>query len=234
MCFSVTASFTASLALITCGVAALKCVREKKLRMIAAIPLIFGLQQCAEGFVWLSFLNIHFESIRLIASYIFLTFAGVIWPLWIPIAIVRFEGARTYKWYVPSLVAGGLCALAFIVYALFYPIAVTANCNVIYYFDFTHLDVTHRDATHFDVAQAHAWHGYINGITSLLYIIATIVPFFIARDKIFWLLGALIAVSYVVSYVAYFEAFASVWCFFAALISLLVYVLVRDKSDKIA
>jgi hypothetical protein len=219
MCFSVTASFTASLALITCGVAALNCAREKKLRMIAAIPLIFGAQQCAEGFVWFSFLYPSFAPIRMAASYIFLTCAGVVWPLWIPMALARFED-KGYKRYVPSLVAGVLCALAFIVYALFYPIAVTANCNVIYYFDVEHTPYG-------------AWHAYINGITSLLYIIATIVPFFITRNKTVWLLGALIAIAYVVSYVAYFEAFGSVWCFFAALISILVYGLVRDKSHKI-
>ena len=134
-------------------------------------------------------------------------------------ALARFEG-KGYKRYVPSLVAGALCAFAFIVYALFYPIAVTANCNVIYYFDGVN-------------APAGTWHTYIDRITSLLYIIATIVPFFITRNKTVWLLGGLIAISYVVSYVAYFEAFASVWCFFAALISILVYGLVRDKSHRL-
>lgn len=220
MCFSVTASFTASIALITCSIAALRCAQEKKLKMIAAIPLLFGLQQFAEGMVWLSFSYVSLESIRMIAAYIFLTFAAVVWPLWIPIATARFEGAHRYKRYLPSLIAGGLCALAFMLYALFYPISVTAKCNVIYYFG--------SMAAHQSI-----WAKSMDITTSVLYVVATIVPFFIARNKMLWFIGALVAIAYVVSYVAYREAFASVWCFFAAIISLLVYGFVCLPSHKV-
>jgi hypothetical protein len=216
MCFSVTASFTASLALLVCGAAALKRAHEKKLRMIAAIPLLFAAQQGAEGFVWLSFVSPQFASIRLLSAYIFLAFAMIVWPLWIPIAIARFEDLRTYKRYIPSLLAGGICALAFILYALFYPISVMLNHHIVYNVD---------AYTHFG-----AWSLYINITLSLLYVIATIVPFFIARNKILWLLGALGACSYVVSYIAYYEAFTSVWCFFAAIISLIVYWFVGNHK----
>jgi len=220
MCFSVTASFTASIALITCSIAALRRAHEKKLKMIAAIPLLFGLQQFAEGMVWLSFLYPRFESIRMFAAYIFLTCAGVLWPLWIPIATARFEGAHRYKRYLPSLIAGGFCSLAFVVYVLFYSISVTAKCNVIYYFG------------GIDGHQS-MWAHSMDIIASVLYVVATIVPFFIARNTMLWFLGALVAVAYGVSYVAYYEAFASVWCFFAAIISLLVYGFICLPSHKI-
>lgn len=216
MCFSVTASFTASLALLVCGAAALKRAYEKKLRMIAAIPLLFAAQQGAEGFVWLSFVYPEFESIRLLSAYIFLGFAMIVWPLWIPIAIARFEDRRTYKRYIPSFLAGGICALAFILYALLYPISVTLNHHIVYNVD---------AYTHFG-----AWSMYINVTLSLLYVIATIVPFFIARNKILWLLGALGACAYFVSYIAYYKAFTSVWCFFAAIISLIVYWFVGNHK----
>ena len=217
MCFSVTASFTASLVLISCGVAALKHAQEKRLRMIAAIPLIFGLQQFAEGMVWLSFADPRFAFVRMPAAYIFLACAGELWPLWIPISIAQFEG--NYKRYVPSIIAGALCALMSNVYVALYPISVVAGCNMIYYFDFSQ--------TEYPVLN------YYTGIAmSVLYVIATIIPFFIARNKILLFIGALIAVAYVVSYVAYREAFTSVWCFFAALISILVYVCMRDEKLK--
>jgi len=221
MCFSATASFTASLALVTCGIAALKYAQEKKITMIAAIPLIFGLQQFAEGMVWVSFLDSRFAFVRMTASYVFLIFAAIIWPIWIPIAIARFEGSPNYKRYLPSVIAGGLCALTFILYVLFYDISVLAKCNIVYNFDVTQSDDTVLGA-------------YIKVIASLLYIVATIVPFFIACNKTFWFLGALTAISYIISYVAYFEAFTSVWCFFAALISLLVYAFVRDQAHRVA
>ncbi len=71
-------------------------------------------------------------------------------------------------------------------------------------------------------------------VISLLYVIATIVPFFIARNKMLWAIGALTVASYVISYIAYFEAFTSVWCFFAALISILVYGFVQNQKSKSA
>ena len=202
MCFSVTASFTASLVLITCGIAALKYAQEKRLKMIAAIPLIFGLQQFAEGTVWMSFLDPRFAFVRMTATYIFLACACIIWPLWIPIALSRFD-VHYYKRFVPSMIAGGICACAAIVYAFLYPISVIAGCNIAYNLDFPYTEYS----------------TYFNSVVSLLYVIATIVPFFITRNKMLWCIGALIAVSYIISYVAYFEAFTSVWCFFAALIS---------------
>jgi len=219
MCFSATASFSAGLALLVCGIAALKCAREKRLKMIAAIPLIFGIQQLIEGVVWVSFLNPNFAPIRMISSYAYLAFAGILWPIWVPLAIARFDTAHNFKKYVPSLIAGGLYALIFITCALFYPMAVSTKCNIIYHFDFTN-------------STLYAWGTYVNILTSLIYIIATLVPFAITRNKTLWLIGTVAAISYIVSYLFYFEAFISVWCFFAALISILVYGFVYNESKK--
>jgi hypothetical protein len=219
MCFSATASFTAGLALIVCGAAALKCANAKRLKMIAAIPLIFGAQQLIEGMVWVSFLNPSFEPIRMIASYLFLACAGIIWPIWVPLAIARVDTPRHFKRYVPSLIAGILYALLFIACALFYPMGVSTKCNIIYHFDFTN-------------SSLYAWGTYVNIITALIYILATIVPFAITRNKTLRYIAIVVAVSYVVSALFYYEAFISVWCFFAALISILVYGFVYNESKK--
>lgn len=220
MCFSATASFSTSLILITCGIIALKYAHEKRLKMIAAIPFIFGLQQFAEGMVWISFLYPHFEPIRMTASYIFLACAGIVWPLWIPLAIGYFEGPRNYKRYVPSLLAGVCCALTFVLYVITYQTSVVLNCNIIYSYDIAHVENI-------------MWSTYTNIIAPLLYITATVVPFFIARHTKLWSIGFLLALSYVVSYVAYLKSFTSVWCFFAALISVLVCGLVSEQARKI-
>lgn len=219
MCFSATASFSAGLGLTICGIAALMRAKQDRLKMIAVVPLIFGLQQIAEGFVWLSFINPDLASIRTIASYIFVSCAGIVWPLWMPLAIARFEGSTHLKRYLPSLIAGGLFALSFIALMCLYPLTVTADCNVIYYFDFTQ-------------AQYLSWGVYYNAITSLLYVIATIVPFFITRNRSLWFIGVLISIAYAAAWIVYTKAFASVWCFFAALISILVYGFIIDESRK--
>jgi len=210
MCFSATASFSAGLALLVCGAFALYRAKNiNQLKMIAAIPLIFGIQQIAEGFVWLSFINPNLESIRLVASYIFLAFAGIVWPVWLPIAIQRFDSPHKYKQYLFSMMAGCACAVGFITYCLLYPLSITAHCNIIY-----------------GIAQE-TW---FSSSFTLLYIVATIQPFFIARNQTLWMIGGLGIISYIATSIFYFEAFTSVWCFFAALITILIYGFVYDES----
>ena len=55
MCFSATASFTAGLFLAGIAVVTLKSVRQTHELPIAAIPLLFGIQQLSEGVIWLTF-----------------------------------------------------------------------------------------------------------------------------------------------------------------------------------
>lgn len=210
MCFSATASFSAGIALLACGVASIYRARNhNRLKMIADIPLIFGIQQLAEGFVWLSFINPTFAPIRMITTYLFLGIAGVVWPLWIPASIMKYE--QTGKYFLSSLFAGIFFAIGFIAYAIMYPISVSAPCSIAY---------------SLEVAP------WAQGISTFLYIMATIVPFFFSRNKMLWLIGGLIAASYVISYIFYIEAFASVWCFFAAIISLLVYGFIANETQR--
>ena len=54
MCFSASASFVASAALLTGGVATLKQTTNNGQIPFASIPLLFGAQQLMEGFLWLS------------------------------------------------------------------------------------------------------------------------------------------------------------------------------------
>ncbi len=56
MCFSPEASFTASAVITTVGIISLKKSQNTESKIMACIPLFFGLQQFAEGVVWLSLL----------------------------------------------------------------------------------------------------------------------------------------------------------------------------------
>lgn len=57
MCFSMEASFGASALLLGTGVAAAIKATSSPQRMLALIPLLFSVQQFAEGWLWLG-LNI--------------------------------------------------------------------------------------------------------------------------------------------------------------------------------
>ena len=56
MCFSATASFSAAAILVPAGIYCFKksTSLEKPYWLIALLPLIFGIQQLFEGFVWLA------------------------------------------------------------------------------------------------------------------------------------------------------------------------------------
>ena len=91
MCFSAGASFGASALLLVGGYATLKKVKQPNQMMFAAIPLIFSIQQFTEGFVWLSFQDPGFYSLQHVFSNIFLFFALIVWPIWVPVSILQLE-----------------------------------------------------------------------------------------------------------------------------------------------
>jgi urea transporter len=65
------------------------------------------------------------------------------------------------------------------------------------------------------------------------YATATLVPLFISSRRNVWLLGLLMAVSCLITGILYKEYLTSVWCFFAALISIMIYCLISADSTRV-
>ena len=91
MCFSAGASFGASAVLGTLGVVTLKKAKTTNQVPFAAIPLLFGAQQVAEGALWVGFSGNVNESWKHFPVYIFLVFAQLVWPVWVPFSILQLE-----------------------------------------------------------------------------------------------------------------------------------------------
>jgi hypothetical protein len=88
MCFSAEASFAAAAALLPAGT---YCVRQAATRdgrffPLALTPAAFGVQQAAEGYVWL---GLHHGDAMLAqrSALVFLFFALAFWPFWIPFSL---------------------------------------------------------------------------------------------------------------------------------------------------
>jgi hypothetical protein len=64
MCFSPGASFTLGAALLVTGAASLKEVKRPRQVLLAGIPVLFGIQQIIEGFMWLSLTHPGWEAWR--------------------------------------------------------------------------------------------------------------------------------------------------------------------------
>ncbi|MBI2415948.1 MAG: hypothetical protein HYV33_04815 [Candidatus Kerfeldbacteria bacterium] len=85
MCFSATASFVTSGALAITGSATLAKKPTRQLRWLAVIPLLFALQQTIEGLQWLAPKP---SVLSTVLGYAFLLFAFLLWPSYLPLAVL--------------------------------------------------------------------------------------------------------------------------------------------------
>lgn len=65
-----------------------------------------------------------------------------------------------------------------------------------------------------------------------IYLVTSIAPLFISTIKRTYVLGILMSVSCLVTIVFFTQFLTSVWCFFAATMSLVIYWILRDEKRK--
>lgn len=101
MCFSPTASFTSAALLISAGTVTTLGNRKKEQYMIAAVPLLFGVQQLSEGIIWYTAGDAAATLPRQLAITSFMLFAHAVWPSVIPWSIHNVERDASRKNYLP-------------------------------------------------------------------------------------------------------------------------------------
>lgn len=207
MCFSVTASFTAGAVLSVIGVATIKKVRTKAEIPLASIPLFFGIQQFIEGGVWLSF-QYGFSFLNQIATYAYLGFAYVLWPILVPFSIGLLETDPHRKSILYGFqfvgIAVGLYLLYFIV--SFPVISHIANKSIVYSMPSQY------------------------GVPLVgMYLLATCASCLFSSHRIINILGVLAVVSFAITYHFYTVSYVSVWCFFSAVLGGVVYFYFRRR-----
>ena len=223
MCFSAKASFAAAGALSIIGLASVKQVRTKKLIPFALSPLFFALQQLSEGFVWITLMHGDTTSIMHWASvYTFLFFAAMFWPLWVPFSLYCIETIRTRKQILSVFI---WCGVGIALILLLYWIvrvkqAIIINHHINYPIAYYPFGIDQK----YSVVGAY--------ILSLLYGIIIVAPFFISTLPYSKLLGFIIGMGALIAYIFYLVAFASVWCFFAAICSGMIYFIVRNYEKN--
>lgn len=215
MCFSAGASFSAGSILSTAGVLSIRRAPDRGARCFAAIPLLFGLQQLSEGVLWLALQGRLPENFETWSMYIFLFFAQVMWPSWVPLSFYLLEKKRpssalTLRWFV----ALGLLVSALNGWLLY---AKGAHASIQTY----HVE--------YILGRHEGWAG--KGVAALYLVVTIVPPFFSARPGMRQL-GLVLALSAVITYLMYFTWFVSVWCFFAAIISFWVLYLVSSLQES--
>jgi hypothetical protein len=218
MCFSASASFTASAVLIPTGI---YCLREtmKSDRLylpIATLPLIFGIQQGIEGFVWWGIIK---ENITLIniASLGFLFFSHFVWLFWIPFSAFYLENNQLVKKVLRFLASAGFLFGVL----LYFPLLVNPN--------WLHIEVVKGSIYYltnffFDNITPHYFSLYVYSLIILL-------PLLISSARSLNLLGVLITLAAAITNFFFNYAFISVWCFMASAVSIYLVYVVNNLTE---
>jgi hypothetical protein len=213
MCFSAEASFAGAVVISAIGVVTVREVHKPSQLVFASIPLFFGLQQFTEGLLWLAMQNPHFAHIEKFCTYTFLVMAEVLWPMMIPFSVLFMEKSKKRKKILCILLVMGI------------------SVSVYYTFCLLFFNVTpHIMKYHIQYRS-----NFPNSWTTLafiIYFIASVTPLFVSSIKRTHLLGILMTLSLLVTALFYWQYLASVWCFFAALMSGIIFWILRDARKK--
>ena len=222
MCFSATVSYSAAAVLVTTGLYAFQQARrlQPPYWMWALVPILFGIQQAFEGRVWQE-LEAGNASAVVPFALGFHFFSHFLWLWWFPLCSYLVEpGKSSMIGKIRRRIIGG-CAIfgAFagtLVYAVivFHPewmsIAVREHSIV---YNFT---VPYRSSTNIPITPA------------ALYALTILVPLLFSSHRLIRIFGVLITLSVVLASEAYSAAYVSVWCFFAAVLSLYLVYMIRQ------
>lgn len=211
MCFGPVASFTASGVLTAVGAATLKESRSRRERLFAFIPLIFAAHQAIEGWLWLVVGRPGQRALAQALTLAYILIACCVWPVVSPLSLYLLENhsirRRVYLWLVGFGSATSVFLLAFILTGPYGSAAI--DCSLQYY-------------SHIPRAP---WLGYC-------YALVVLSPFFLSSIRPIRILGILNLIFYAVAYLRYTASLASVWCFFAAVLSLNIYFFFRWRHHR--
>lgn len=203
MCFSATASFSVAAITAGFGIAAVRHVGRRRELPLAIVPFLFAIQQAIEGMLWLRLQSGTGDgTATLLLSVGFLFFALVLWPSYAPFAVLAVEPDRKRRQaLVVIALAGIVLSLTLLTGVLANPVAAVIRNHSIDYASEVH---------------ALSWQ-------QVPYLICTCAPLLLSSRRAIQAFGAVVLIGYLASAYVYAATFISVWCFFAAAGSGLLY-----------
>ena len=204
MCFSATASFSAGAVLLGLGVLTLRTALASHQRRdvpFAAIPLLFAIQQLIEGVIWLTFSD-DSPLLNWVMTHAYSFFSHVLWPVYVPVAVVLMEPKGWRRGALWVLVAAGAAVAAGLLLVLMlFPV------------------VARPTGQHIEYVSPH----FFAAVTMTLYLLSTGASPLLSTHRMVVVFGALALLAFGAAYTFYATWFISVWCFFAALLSAVIY-----------
>lgn len=212
MCFSAGASFAVGAGLLGPGYFAINRTESRGMLAFACTPIVFSFHQIAEGFLWLSLKNPDFASWYKPALYTYSFISQPLWPIWVPLIMWLMEpDKRRKKILYYFLLLGGASSLYMLYCLITYDIsAVVENGHIRYYRDFP----------------------YLNIMRPVNFVTIAVTPF-LSTLRYTKLLAAVMMGSLILSYIFFTNNLISVWCFFAAILSLLMILVINSNKKSV-
>lgn len=201
MCFSATASFTAGGVLLGIGALTLRSAKHPREVAFAAIPILFAIQQLIEGVIWLTFQN-DASQLNTTMTHAYSFFSHVLWPVYVPVAVLLIEPPGVRRKLLRAFVAGGIGLGAYLLYMLVaFP------------------TISRISGQHIEYVSPH----FFAVVVMTIYLLSTTVSPIISSHRMVKVFGVLAFLAFGAAYYFYAVWFISVWCFFAALLSAVIY-----------
>jgi hypothetical protein len=203
VCFSKTADLVAGTALLPVAALTLRQVRYPRELWFALLPAIFAVHQFLEIAVWAGLDGDVSPGAANLAMRAYLFIAWPLLPVYMPLAVMMLEPpGRGRRWAAPFVALGAIVSvyLGFVVLAN--PVQV----------------IRHPYGLEYLTVVQHPM------VWAVLYVVAVIGPPLMSGYRSIVAFGVLNLVGLIVVAVFYFNAFASLWCVFAGVSSVLMLV----------
>lgn len=215
MCFSASVSYSAAAVLAGAGVYAFRQAGPlpPPYRMWALIPLFFGVQQAFEGLVWQALEEGNTRAeIQFALGFHF--FSHFMWLWWMPLCSYLIEPGKLRKRIFAGCAmfgafAGSLVYSAMLFHSGWMEVSVRQQ-SILYQFS-----VPYRSSIHLPIT------------TAAIYALIILAPLLFSSHRLVWIFGVLVALSMALASATYSYAYVSVWCFFAAVLSLYLVFMTR-------
>jgi hypothetical protein len=201
MCFSPQADFTAGTVITLVGVETLRCVRGRRELIVGALPLLFGLHQLVEGFVWLGLRGEVSVGVGDTAKETYIVFAHAILPALVPLGFTLLEpDRRRARWMWPLVGLGVLLGSYLLWQVTAFPVEAQEQARCIDYITHTPNDL----------------------LIGALYVVATCGPALISSRRHLRWFGLVSLVGVIAAALVRLDELTSLWCVYVALVSVLI------------
>lgn len=211
MCFSASASFIAGAALLAVGAVTVKKAVRKTELPFAMIPVLFGVQQLVEGVIWLGFRH-DAPQLNTFMAQVYSLFSHVLWPIHVPLAVLLLEPV---PWRRKALLAFLWVGAAVGLYLFYILVLFSVRAEAI--------------GGHIQYVSPHFYAPVVMGG----YLAATCISLFFSSHKAVVAFGVVALLSFLAAYGFYAVWFISVWCFFAAMLSGVVYLYFSSSRGSV-